>query len=126
MNIFDWVIVSIILVALLLLFVICVEGAIPAFVRTEFDKICDRYLSMISIYGGLSTTDKNNLTEELNDLGLINITITAPEEEDWGSEGSLQVTAYYDHETANEDYSRERTLKVLEYNNSTAIFGLEN
>lgn len=126
MNVFDWVVISIILVALLLIFAICVEGTIPAFVRTEFDKICDRHLAMMSISGGLSNIDKNSLKNELEAMGLINITITAPEYEVWGSEGTLEVIAYYGHETANENYEREESLKMLRYKNSTAIFGLEN
>lgn len=126
MELTDLVVAALLITVFILIFAISVDNTIPAFIRTEFDNICNRYTSVLSINGGLSEADIGELKNELKNLGLTDISVVAPGKEYWGNEGSLKVTAFYEHETVNENFGKDNNSKKLVYENSTVIFGLEN
>jgi len=120
------IIAGVLIISFILIFAIGVSETTPTFARNDFDNICNKYLSLMIAKGGLDSTDKANLENELMSIGYKNVTITAPVSAEWGSEITLKVEAYYDYDTINPDYTRENKSVKSTYENSTRYFGLEN
>lgn len=122
----DLIIFGLIFILLLTVFVVGTEGTIPMFKRVEFDDACDKYLRQMSINRGLFSDDITDLRNNLISLGFQSITITAPADVDWGSEGKLLVEAYYEVEQTDKNLSKSSVSKKITYENSTIVMGLEN
>lgn len=132
------IIVSIILVFSMLFLVVGINETLPAFIRSDYDTICSRYFSQLTIKGGLTTTDINNLKNELANIGLTNIDvkvyldgnpgIPAPSSIEWGRKATLKISARYDYESIKADGSglKENKHHILNYENTTVILSLDN
>jgi hypothetical protein len=120
------VIVGMIVVFIMAMMVTGTEHTIPMYTRARFDDTCNNYLAIIERDGGLSTAQKDALRAELNHLGIINITIDAPTNGNWGERATLKVEGDYIFQTT--DYgtlSKNNVTKPITYENSTVILNLD-
>lgn len=122
----ELVIVAFVIILLLAVVVIGIEYSIPLYVRANFDDLCSSYLADIEIDAGLSTAKRMQLIEKLGQIGIINVTITAPYTGTWGEEATLRVEGDYVFRTTRyTDMSKANTLKRIVYVNSTRIISLD-
>lgn len=132
------IILSLVVLFLTLFFVVGINESLPAFVKTEYDSICNRYFSNIIINGGLTSTDITNLKNELTQLGLSNININifmdgdintpAPPDRkiEWGRRATLLVTADYEYESVSFNGGKKSSKHTLKYENSSTVLSLDN
>lgn len=114
-----WVI-AIVLVFCLAMMVTGTEYTIPMFVRANFDDTCNGYLAQIERDGGLGTEAREKLTAELNNLGITNVSIEAPEHGEWGDNVTLKVTGEYVFQTTDyKNLSKDTKTKPITYENNT-------
>ncbi len=119
------VILSLVLIFLFMFAVGNIEYSLPFFQRIKFDNICNKYLSIVQAEGGLSITDRNNLTNELENIGFTDISITAPTKLAWNSEATLRVEADYIFKVTKGNLSKEdKTIRAV-YENKTRVMTLE-
>ncbi|KAB3535633.1 hypothetical protein F8154_05745 [Alkaliphilus pronyensis] len=121
----DLLILGFVIVFLVLFFVTGIENTIPAFVRTEFDILCSKYLALLQSEGGISPQLKCDLETELINMGFTNINITAPEDAVWGQEAQLTVTADYIYETTSVTLTKEEVTRRATFNEKTIVMTLD-
>lgn len=115
--------------AVVFLLFICVSGtenAIPMYVRERFDDTCNAYLSQIERDGGLNDAAKASLAAELNNIGIINVSVTAPVHGNWGDNATLHVEGDYVFQTTDySNLSKNSKTKRIQYNMNTRIVCLD-
>jgi|GEM_PF-5075323 len=117
-------IMGLVIVFLLLFFLIGAEHTIPAFVRTDFDAICNRYFLQLQTNGGIPQQAKNLLVAELTAIGFTNIVITAPEAVAWGQEARLIVRANYMITTTRSNLTKESVALTATFDEKTIVMTL--
>lgn len=121
------IITSIVILAILGIFSIGVTETVPLYVRNEFDNICNNYSKTLSIQGYLSETDKNNLSDELNNINLKDVEISNVSKKEWGSDIDFIVKTNYEYESLDlKNFKKETIKKPLTYKNKVKVFGLDN
>lgn len=134
------IVLTTVILSLLLIFTIAIDESLPAFIRTDFDAISTRYFSKLIINGGLTSTDVQDLENELNDLKLksININIYADDNNgisvspgstiEWGRKATLSIETIYEYDTVSTDGKGSKGTKqhTLKYKNSSTILSLNN
>lgn len=120
------VVLALVLVILFLFAVGNIEYSLPFFQRIKFDNICNKYLAIVQAEGGLSMTDRNNLTSELENIGFNNVIIIAPTNRlAWNSEATLRVEADYTFKVTKGNLSKDnKTIRAV-YENKTRVMTLE-
>ncbi len=117
-------ILGLVIVFLLLFFLIGAENTIPAFVRTDFDAICNRYFMQLQTNGGVPQQAKNLLTSELTAIGFTNVRITAPEAVAWGQEARLTVIADYIINRTRPNLTKENVALTATFDERTIVMTL--
>lgn len=113
-------IVAIAILAIMGIMVIGVDHTIPMYVRANFDDICNKYLAVIERDGKLSSSERDHLRTELNNLEITSVTINAPVNGNWGDEVTLRVEGEYNFQTTQfSDFSKKSITKKITYENST-------
>lgn len=122
----DWPIklffLGLVLIFIVLIMVVGIEYQIPLFIRANFDDISNSYLAVIERDGGLDSNQRDTLTAELFNLGIINVNINAPVSGNWGEKVTLRIEGDYIFESTNaSDLSKESISERIVYENSTII-----
>ncbi len=117
-------IMGLVIIFLLLFFLIGAENTIPAFARTDFDAICNRYFMQLQTNGGIPQQAKNLLTSELTAIGFTNVRITSPESVEWGQEARLIVRADYMITKTRPDLTKENAVLTANFDERTIVMTL--
>lgn len=119
------VVLALVLVFLFMFVVGNSEYSLPFFQRIKFDNVCNKYLAIIQAQGGLNSTDRNDLTSELEKIGFKNVSITAPTKLAWNSEAILRIEADYTFKVTKGNLSKEDKIIRAMYENKTRVMTLE-
>jgi len=119
------VILALVVVFLFMFIIGNIEYSLPFFQRIKFDNVCNKYLAIIQAEGGLNTTDRDNLINELDKIGFTNVSITAPTKLAWNSEAILKIEADYTFKVTKGDMSKDTKTIPTVYENKTRVMTLE-
>ena len=128
MGIDKVIINSISAVIIVVLLIACVELIIPVSKKLDFNVSCRKALMKVEAKGGLSYEEKEQIENELKDMGLTGIEVNAPEVGDvkYGQEAIVIVKAKYSHRMLVSLFTFTDNEQEFEYNRSVVCRKVQN
>jgi len=93
-----------VLILILFVFVVMVNFIIPFKLKSDFDDISSSYHTLVQLEGGISSSIRNQLEKDLEDIGMKDITITCKsiDEVRYGERFEFYVSATVNSRTPNQ------------------------
>lgn len=113
-NVITFVLV---LILILFVFVVMVNFIIPFKLKSDFDDISSSYHTLVQLEGGMSSSVRNQLEKELEDIGMSDITITCKsiDEVRYGERFEFYVSATVNLRSPNQYLVFENKKETLDF-----------
>jgi len=109
------VLMSLILVILVIVIVFFFDIITPIYTKIAFDSICREYAVIIAAEGSLTETEKDEMTKEIRDKNISNISFSIEEASVLKQKEIIHVSVSGDYESHKFSSLFKRELEILEF-----------